>query len=253
MDSYYYYNKTSATKQPPKPKGAKKISISILVISLPLLYASLLHVPLSSLFRDTTFWFLISNSIIFIVASDFAASTAENAPCTTSLHDEYVKHSRARAACTRFYSVKEEIIEPRLADHNADEEKQGSEEPKLKLPVDTIEAEKGLKDSDESERADSMAEWMPEPEPEPAVVCAQQARLCKRSRSELEETNAEASRSDLLLPRSATTVVEKGSCGMQESEYWKMSDEELNKRVEEFIRRFNREIRLQERQISVVY
>jgi len=33
----------------------KKISISILVISPPLLFVSLLHVPFSCLFKDTTF------------------------------------------------------------------------------------------------------------------------------------------------------------------------------------------------------
>jgi len=54
-----------------------------------------------------------------------------------------------------------------------------------------------------------------------------------------------------VVPRSSTMTVEKRSCGMEESEYWKMSDEELNKRVEEFIRRFNREIRLQEKMSTV--
>ena len=48
----------------------RTVSISVLVMSLPVLYVSFLHVPPAALFRDTTFWFLMSNSIIIVIAAD---------------------------------------------------------------------------------------------------------------------------------------------------------------------------------------
>ncbi|GJN35526.1 hypothetical protein PR202_gb24311 [Eleusine coracana subsp. coracana] len=66
---------------PPPPQSNKSmskqhqqmmrtVSISILVMSLPVLYVSFLHVPPAALFRDTVFWFLMSNSIIIVIAAD---------------------------------------------------------------------------------------------------------------------------------------------------------------------------------------
>jgi hypothetical protein len=53
-----------------QPQAITKVSISALVISLPIIYVSLLRVPPSTLARDSTFWFLMSNSIIAIIAAD---------------------------------------------------------------------------------------------------------------------------------------------------------------------------------------
>jgi hypothetical protein len=53
-----------------EPQAITKVSISALVISLPIIYVSLLRVPPSTLARDSTFWFLMSNSIIAIIAAD---------------------------------------------------------------------------------------------------------------------------------------------------------------------------------------
>ena len=55
---------------PPEKMTMAKVSISILVMVLPVLYVSILRVPPTTLFRDTTFWFLMSNSIIVVIAAD---------------------------------------------------------------------------------------------------------------------------------------------------------------------------------------
>lgn len=259
--SYYNNNKSPATKQPPK---AKKLSISILVVSLPLLYVYLLHVPPSSLLTDTAFWFLIANSIIFIAAADFASSSSTENTTATNLYDEYVKHARTRSTKEEFEKpapdstpVQMQVQQPEPAADNADP-KQSSEEPELGAETHAFGSSGELKllhDENINVANDSSStELRSEPELVPAVVDVKQPRLCERRRSELFETNGEATKSS-VLPRSATSVTEKRRrCGVvEESDYWKMSDEELNERVEEFIRRFNREIRLQEmRQASAV-
>lgn len=62
----------------------RTVSISVLVMSLPVLYVSFLHVPPAALARDTTFWFLMSNSIIIVIAADsgmlFFRSSSSSSP-----------------------------------------------------------------------------------------------------------------------------------------------------------------------------
>ena len=233
--------------------SSKKISISILVISLPVLYVSLSHVPFSCLFKDTTFWFLISNSIIILVAADsglFAGSSSSMS--SENLYDEYVKHSRARSLC--FVSVPPPPP-PILVKEEKIEEAEQIQEP----PPANVDEKQSLKGSNEIDSLTNGKQSSTElTVQEPVVLISEKEIVAEqprydRSRSELpEKSRVSATVTKNLVPRSATMVTEKRSCSMEESEYWKMSDEELNKRVEEFIRSFNREIRLQGK-MSTVY
>ncbi|KAK1278319.1 hypothetical protein QJS04_geneDACA014788 [Acorus gramineus] len=83
----------------PKPNPSKPFNkVFIMIISLPLLYYYSIHIPPSTLFKDTKFWFFLSNTIILIVAADSGAfsSSSSSSDAPMDLYDEYLKHRRSR-------------------------------------------------------------------------------------------------------------------------------------------------------------
>ncbi|KAH0457850.1 hypothetical protein IEQ34_013165 [Dendrobium chrysotoxum] len=184
LKPFFFPNST-----PSKPLTSISISITILlVISLPIFYISLLHIPPSNLLKDTGFWFLLSNSIIIVIAatdSDTLFSNHDTGTDTSrNIYDEFMLHNKARKQSLMTIVPMEK---PLALPHEEEEERR----------KEVIVEEKVKKEE---------------------VVCLEEKEpLGDSVRSELKE----------------------------HCDYWSMSDEELNRRVEEFIR-FNREIMLQE-------
>ncbi|KAG1368389.1 putative Ribonuclease Y [Cocos nucifera] len=254
-------NHSSNNNKPPK---ARKVSLSILVISLPVLYVSLLNISPSTLFKDTTFWFLMSNSIIIIIAADSGMFSSSNE--TNDLYDEFIEHSKARSAClvaelppeTSTIERPKELVllAPSQSDVVVDESivvrensVLGSQKPVNKtvamkdksLPQLGVELEKSLVVHEEPLHRSVM-----EKKDRHRMEEVEHSKLLLQ-RSATEKRNPHrflgSEHSNLPFRRSATEKRNYPNLG--ENEYSKLSDEELNKRVDEFIRRFNREIRLQ--------
>lgn len=235
----------------------RKVSISIIVMALPVLYASVLRVPPATLLRDTTFWFLFSNSIIVFIAAD--SGTLFFTPSSSSSSDHAVDDDRPFVV-----SVSGDFAPPTMVLDEYSGANDGHGDAAAAIDEHDV-------NMPEREETTAMAMWMSAP-PSSALTAGVDSgatvrpamRRRRRSRSHSsralvvapppeqeeksvvvqEETTTKQLRRTATEPR--PPAPEKKEKEDEESEYYaRLSDEELNRRVEDFIARFNREIRLQ--------
>ncbi|KAL6847193.1 hypothetical protein ACP4OV_023046 [Aristida adscensionis] len=257
----------------------RTVSISILVMSLPVLYVSFLHVPPASLFRDTTFWFLMSNSIIIVIAADSGMLFFRSSPSSCSSVDvaaadgsltfavpgdgelangknghasdevEVVKnqalvvteHGEQTATIADGDHAYALVVRDERVMASTPERKEIILSPSAAAAVESMRPPR-LTASRSLAREERMARRRYGHRPSPsspshsrALVPVQEKRVVVSEEKPFRRT------ATVGRPSPAAAAVEEE----RESEYSRLTDEELNRRVEEFIAKFNREMRLQ--------
>ncbi|KAK8664559.1 hypothetical protein V6N13_084343 [Hibiscus sabdariffa] len=162
----------------------------------------------STLLTNSNFWFIISNTLILIIAADYAAfSTSKRRK--RDLYDEY------------YYALRCQASKSSAEYHRS-----------IHMEEKTV--------ADEDHHRKKIDETPEKPE------------IIKRSKShELKHVtlNDKNNNNNVDLQRSKTgkhePSVKLHELPAEANEFSTMSDEELNRRVEEFIEKFNRQIKLQ--------
>ncbi|XP_043687741.1 uncharacterized protein LOC122638956 [Telopea speciosissima] len=198
------------------------------------------HPSPSKLFHNTKFWFFLSNALILIIATDSGAFSSSKHKDDT--YEEYLMNNRARinvssnSKPTTATSFIKELPPP------------PPPQPEKSLVIDTeskklpesmpedVSYKSGNFESLEDNKAETRREQETHVEDDGC-----ETKEIRRSKSE-EWISVTGNENKKSLSRSVTEGHEQSS---EEKELWAMSDEELNRRVEEFIR-FNRQMRLQE-------
>lgn len=215
-----------------------------------------------TLFNSNIFWFFMSNTLILIIAADYGAFSSSKKQKQDHLDEEYVKHSQARNHATPSSCVSkyEQQVDKQCID------------PKQELGGTKLlhEKKETLTDVQNSERGtipERVLEIVAQNEPKKHSECSNEKKqkpvlLLKADDEEKAKPariNYQRSKSDRFHERMKNRVmrrsetmkkVEAAKVEEEEEEeenefYSKMTDEDLNRRVEEFIQKFNRQIRLQ--------
>ncbi|KAF0902687.1 hypothetical protein E2562_018312 [Oryza meyeriana var. granulata] len=281
----------------PRKKVATVASLSALVMSLPILYASLLRIPPAALARDTTFWFLLSNSIIAIIAAADSAA----APTSSSSHGDHDHDMSLLAAVhaapaagdqlpAAAVAVQDEEINrdalssvtavvapssedaptvtssvtpssddlPAVNASDATIESKGPEQPQEAAKTNATDSNHGeaVEGDEEDEAASETTTNKSLSEEEktqqivsPSSSSGHELAIVNYDGDDHDDDDSAVAEGDdeAVVPwgrPAPPTPTTAGSSGGGK-QYWQLSDEELNMKVEEFITRFNREMRLQ--------
>ena len=196
---------------------AKDMSFFAFLLSSIFIYISIFYIfddlSPSTLLNTTKFWFFISNTLILIIAADYGAFSSSKAK--QDVYEEYMMHGQVKDVVSQHPEVVEEITT------------------NYKQEVDDDLQEKKViyiaKDLQEKRQVDHK-------------IHAKET--CRPSKSEKPKRVVIDERKNIVR-WSAETDDQKLEPSVEEDEFSSMSDEELNRRFEEFIQRFNRQIRLQ--------
>ncbi|KAE8715348.1 putative Serine-threonine protein kinase, plant-type [Hibiscus syriacus] len=228
-------------------------------------YASIFYVfsfSPSTLFNDNKFWFVISNTLILIIAADYCAFSSSKDQ-KRDFYEDYELHSQATrrttaAAGASFVSQYPEIAKKSLPMEEEIASKENYKEDYHVTQTNNEIPENILEVVEIEPRTDNFQEKTQEvAAPMKAVghngTCFHhrvinkkkaEPKTIRRSKSErVKHVNAVNDKKG-GLHRSKTEKQQDEPSG-KDDEFSIMSNEELNRRVEEFIERFNREIRLQ--------
>ncbi|KAK8293088.1 hypothetical protein V6Z11_D06G166600 [Gossypium hirsutum] len=172
------------------------------------IYISIIYVfslSPSTLFSNSKFWFAISNTLILFIAADYGAF-ASSKDHNLDLYGEYALHG-ARRTCTT-------VVPSFVSQYTRIVTKSSLNEDEKKNEI-------RVRNSDDNLRQHPMK----------ADNEATKPKTIPRNESD-KVNNLQSSKT-------------KHHEAEDENEYWRMTDEELNRRVEEFIHNFNTQIRLQ--------
>ncbi|CAL4991905.1 unnamed protein product [Urochloa decumbens] len=230
-------------------RAIARVSVSALVASLPLLYVSLLRPPPAALAGDTAFWFLMSNCIVAAIVA-----TSDD-PCDDGLGGDGLSCASAGQLPLAVQGIISDAVDHALPSSSIEGEGEDaatecSAEIEIEPPVQKGEEEEEegitvvepstVKNNREVVPIATIEEGSAISEPEV------EARPKQEGAADGEWPVAPAAQyKGVAATREADHLRRSETVRSNSKEYWLLSDEELNRRVEDFIARFNREMRLQ--------
>ncbi|KAG7598715.1 hypothetical protein ISN44_As06g029480, partial [Arabidopsis suecica] len=265
--------------EPYKPKKRRYYSSSMVSIFISIFTYVLIfyvfEVSPSSIFKDTKVLFFISNTLILIIAADYGAFSDKES------HDFYSEYKDATATMRSradYYSPipvsrqRENLRDAEIKNPKDVETKnpKEEEEPMVKeiicvsppekivrvvneeKPRDVLAIENYKQVTDQTVASEEACDARNHVNPNKPYGRSRSDKPRRKRLSEGTETTKRKSYGRRKSDCSTWMVIpEKWENVKEESEeFSKLSNEELNKRVEEFIQRFNRQIRSQSSRVS---